>query len=54
MSTGDERLDAVEGRIDEAKGAADRFEDNERRGLGAVTAEPAVLSRAQARRRRRG
>lgn len=35
MSTGDERLDAVEDRIDEA-------------------AEPAVLSRARARRRRRG
>ena len=89
MSTGDERLDAVEDRIDEAKEAADRVEDNEGlglrhretdqhgtfeppdderagenepgarrgspgRGLGAVTAEPAVLSRARARRRRRG
>lgn len=90
MSTGDERLDAVEDRIDEAKEAADRVEDNEGLGLrhretdqhgtfepsgddrnageipsqgatpepgrdlGAVTAEPAVLSRARARRRRRG
>ena len=27
MSTGDERLDAVEDRIDEAKEAADRVED---------------------------
>ena len=90
MSTGDERLDAVEDRIDEAKEAADRVEDDEGRGLrhretdqhgtfepsgddrnagenpsqgatrspgrglGAVTAEPAVLSRARARRRRRG
>lgn len=90
MSTGDERLDAVEDRIDEAKEAADRVEDNEGLGLrhretdqhgtfepsgddrnagenpsqgrdagapgeaSAVTAEPAVLSRARARRRRRG
>ncbi len=91
MSTGDERLDAVEDRIDAVEEAADRVEDNEGlglrhretdqhgtfrtlgrrperggepepgarrgspgRGLGAVTAEPAVLSRARARRRRRG
>ncbi len=91
MSTGDERLDAVEDRIDEAKEAADRVVDNEGLGLrhretdqdgtfepsgddrnagenpsqgrdagapgrrlGAVPAEPAVLSRARARRRRRG
>ena len=33
MSTGDERLDAVEDRIDEAKEAADRVEDNEGLGL---------------------
>jgi len=32
-STGDERLDAVEDRIDEAKEAADRVEDNEGLGL---------------------
>ncbi len=34
MSTGDERLDAVEDRIDEVEEAADRVEDNE--GLGPV------------------
>lgn len=33
MSTGDERLDAVEDRIDEAEEAADRVEDNEGLGL---------------------
>jgi hypothetical protein len=33
MSTGDERLDAVEDHIDEAKEAADRVEDNEGLGL---------------------
>ena len=91
MGTGDERLDDVEDRLDEAKEAADPVEDNEGlglrhgetdqhgtfepsgddrnagggpeprarrgspgRGLGAVTTEPAVLSRARARRRRRG
>ena len=91
MSTGDERLDAVEDRIDEAKEAADRVEDNEGLGLrhretdqhrtfepsgddrnagenpshgrdaGApgeaserYRAEPALLSRARARHRRRG
>ena len=32
-ATGDERLDAVEDRIDEAKEAADRVEDNEGLGL---------------------
>ncbi len=88
MSMGGGRLDAVEDRIDEAKEAAHRVEDDEglrhretdqhgtfepsgddrnagenpsqgrrgspRRGLGAVTSEPAVLSRARVRRRRRG
>ena len=33
ISTGDERLDAVEDRIDEAKEAADRVKDNEGLGL---------------------
>ncbi|MDV8023012.1 hypothetical protein [Rhodococcus sp. IEGM 1330] len=33
MSTGDERPDAVEHRINEAKEAADRVEDNEGLGL---------------------
>ena len=33
MSTGDERLGAVEDRFDEAKEAADRVEDNEGLGL---------------------
>ena len=90
MSSGDERLDGVGERIDEAKEAADRVEDDEGlglrqretdqngtfepsgddrnagenpqgrdagapgEGLGAVTAEPAALSRARARRRRCG
>ena len=90
MSTGDERLDAVEDRIDEAKEATDRVEDDEGLGLrhretdqhgtfelsgddrnegenpsqgrdAGAPARPrsgdnraAVLSRARARRRRRG